>query len=81
MYLFDAGLTKQFEIGLKIGELLERINKNSANYTGILSLDKMKDSSTPAARVYNWNILSDAMKKMGMSLDSDIKGLVVSGDL
>lgn len=60
---------------------MERINKNSANYTGILSLDKMKDSSTPAARVYNWNILSDAMKKMGMSLDSDIKGLVVSGDL
>jgi len=45
-----------------------------------LSLDKLKDSSTPASRLYNWNILSEAMKKMGITLDSDIKGLIVSGD-
>lgn len=47
---------------------------------GYLSLDKLKDSSTAASRLYNWNIISDAMKKMGIELHSDIKSLIVSGD-
>lgn len=45
-----------------------------------MSLDKLKDSNTTASRLYNWNLLTDAMKKMGISLDSDIKSLIVAGD-
>lgn len=80
IFELDASMTKQLEIGVKIGELLDRINTNNHCYTGSLSLDKLKDSSTLATRLYNWNILSDAMKKMGISLDKDIKSLIVSGD-
>ena len=46
----------------------------------VLNLDKLKESSTPATRLYNWNLIADAMKKLGMSLDTDIKSLIVSGD-
>lgn len=62
-------MTKQLEVGTKIGELLDKINKGNHNYTGYMSLDKLKDSNTAAARLYNWNILTDAMKKMGITLD------------
>ena len=48
--------------------------------SSISNLDKLKDSATPASRLYNWNLLADAMKKLGMSLDTDIKSLIVAGD-
>ncbi|EAR95077.2 hypothetical protein TTHERM_00640050 (macronuclear) [Tetrahymena thermophila SB210] len=80
IYELDSNTTKQFEVGSKIGELLDKINKNNHNYTGYMSLDKLKDSNTAASRLYNWNILTDAMKKMGITLDQDIKSLIVAGD-
>jgi hypothetical protein len=37
--------------------------------------------NSPTARLYNWNILTERLKKIGVELDSDIKSLVVGGDL
>ena len=39
-----------------------------------------KDSNTPASRLYNWNLIQDFLKKLGVNLDSDVKSLIVAGD-
>ena len=39
-----------------------------------------KDLSTPAIKLYNWNLVSEAMMRVGIPLDNDIKGLIVNGD-
>jgi hypothetical protein len=46
-----------------------------------LNLDKLKDSNTPATRLYNWNIIAEAMKRLNFRLDNDIKSLIVGGDI
>ena len=40
----------------------------------------MKNQHTPGVKLYNWNILQDAFKKMNLPLDNDIKNLIVQGD-
>lgn len=35
---------------------------------------------TPAARVYNWNIIQQSMNSINIPLDPEIKSLVISGD-
>ena len=41
----------------------------------------LKDINTPTARLYNWNLLTEKLKRIGIDLDSDIKSLIVGGDL
>ena len=45
------------------------------------ALSSMKASSTPAAKLYNWNCLSKELGKAGVPLDQDTKSLIVAGDL
>ncbi|MBK8156530.1 MAG: hypothetical protein IPK55_11290 [Streptococcus sp.] len=41
----------------------------------------MKASNTPQVKLFNWNILIKEMKKIGISVDSDTKSLIIAGDL
>ncbi|EGR33928.1 hypothetical protein IMG5_030700 [Ichthyophthirius multifiliis] len=80
IYELDINITKQLENGIKIAQLLNKINQNNHSYIGQLTIDKLKDSDNPASRLYNWNLINEAMKKMGISLDQDVKSLIVAGD-
>jgi hypothetical protein len=43
-------------------------------------LDPLKDSSTPAAKLFNWNVVKNALDAYGYRLKDDEKSLIVAGD-
>lgn len=43
-------------------------------------LDTLKEVQSAAARLYNWNILSEEFAKIGIKVDQDVKGLILSND-
>ena len=48
--------------------------------TPLPGLDSLKELYTPAARIYNWNILTEAFKKFNVIIEPDVKSLIISGD-
>ena len=40
----------------------------------------MKDTPTPAAKLYNWGLISKALEVCGIKLGIDEKSLIVAGD-
>jgi hypothetical protein len=45
------------------------------------SLDKIRDSNNnPGSRLYNWNLISEASRKLGVLIDTETKSLIVAGD-
>jgi hypothetical protein len=40
----------------------------------------MKEVNSSSARLYNWNILVEEYAKIGVRIDQDTKGLILSGD-
>ena len=81
----DANISEQFATGIIFSKIVEKILKLQSNNKQdpyILSnIDSLKNTSTPAAKLYNWNIICEALKKMNIAVDQDIKSLVVAGDL
>ena len=45
-----------------------------------LNLDNLKELNSPAAKIYNWNILTQVFRKFNVTVDPDVKSLIVSGD-
>lgn len=43
--------------------------------------DSLKDSMTPAAKLFNWNIITKALDAYGVTLNEGEKNLIVAGDL
>lgn len=43
-------------------------------------MNTLKQAQTPAAKLYNWNILSQALELVGIVLDPDTKSLIIAGD-
>ncbi len=43
--------------------------------------DGLKDSMTPAAKLYNWNVITKALEVYGVHTEDDVKSLIVAGDL
>jgi len=41
----------------------------------------MKDSMTPAAKLYNWSIITKALEVYGVHIEEEVKSLIVAGDL
>jgi len=64
---------KFFEIGLNLSFIAEKS----------LNIEKfaLKDGNTQTIRHYNWNILTNLYQEIGITIDKDIKNLIVSGDL
>lgn len=80
-FVLDEHQTSLFENGKKIGEVLCILAQEHGIESKDIHIDKFKDSSTPACRLYNWNIIGDGLKKIGIPLDADIKSLIVAGDI
>ena len=36
---------------------------------------------TPAAKLYNWNLIIDALKTFEINVEEDVKNLIIGGDL
>ena len=51
-----------------IGNILREYAKAKNNESALEKLDAIKDNSTPAIRLYNWNILLESLKKLGFNL-------------
>ena len=43
-------------------------------------MNTLKHAQTPAAKLYNWNIMSQALELVGIILDPDTKSLIIAGD-
>jgi len=55
-----------------VGDLLAKVD---AKYLSDMAASgyQLKDANTPTARLYNWNILTERLRKIGVALDADIK--------
>lgn len=81
----DPLLTSHFSTGLIFARLVTRIVKNltkagKINPINLSNLDNMKASSTPASLTYNWNLIADILKQLNVTVDKDIKELIIGGD-
>lgn len=43
-------------------------------------INTLKQALTPAAKLYNWNVLSQALQLFNIHLDPDTKSLIIGGD-
>jgi len=41
----------------------------------------MQEIHTPAARLYNWTLLTETFKQYHIIIDDDLKTLLIAGDL
>ena len=83
-YELDEATSHLFENGLKFSELIKclfPVIMDETNPVPLKTLQSLKDQNTSASRLYNWNILYEILKKMGVNLDPEIKSLLVKGDL
>ena len=44
-------------------------------------LPRLKETVTPAGKLYNWNTLADLYKTIDVKIDNDVKSLIIAGDL
>ncbi len=74
----------QFENGIifaKIAKYMAKLIATSQHRPATpLNVDTLKELSSPAAKIYNWNILSQAFRKFNVTVESDVKSLIVAGD-
>lgn len=82
-------LTKPVAATLENGILFARIARHlsKAQATALKQpeiplsdLDLLKELSAPAARVYNWKILSDCFALLDIPLQPDLKSLIIAAD-
>ena len=74
--------SKQLESGYKVGELIkfvaERISSPKKSYT--VNISKIKNQLSPAAKVFNWNEIQKQLNNLDITLENDIKSLIITGD-
>ena len=76
----------RFENGTIFAKIAKHINSifsinNQRPETPLPNIDSLKEIFSPAAKIYNWNILSLIFQKLNINVDPDEKSLIVSGDL
>jgi len=52
-----------------VSHIVKIMLKERGNEDAVARLSAIKENSTPAIRLYNWNLLSDALKLLGHPLD------------
>lgn len=45
------------------------------------SLNAMKNATTPSSKLHNWNIICEALQKINIEIDPDVKNVIIAGDL
>lgn len=71
-----------FENGLRFVPLIRRVLRSDSErvQTPVPEINSLKETSSTAAKLYNWNILIKALEIINISVDSDMKALIVAGD-
>ncbi|CAK89404.1 unnamed protein product (macronuclear) [Paramecium tetraurelia] len=69
----DPETTSAFYNGFKMSELLDKL-------TGAYN-QQVKIQTNPTARLYNWNIITERLHQIKVELDTEIKKLIIDGDL
>lgn len=82
-------LTESFLTGIAITKLLKRLNQIKVKFiqnkhdrlsTPMPEMNTLKHATTPAAKLYNWNILTQVLAMFNIPLDPDTKSLIIAGD-
>ena len=76
---FDS---KLFETGQNFIPLLQKLQRlfPTASQKPIPSIPSTSDTLSPAAKLYNWNLIIKCLDSLHLSIDSDMKALIVAGD-
>jgi hypothetical protein len=75
--VLNREITSQMENGCIVGRYLQ----HWTGHTGKDSrLDQLKETSTPPAKLSNWNIIIKELEKAGIEIDADYKRLIIAGD-
>ena len=82
----DEHTTRLFENGTVFGLILEKLAfiQNFYQEEGekpVRAPNNMKEVHTPAAKLYNWTLLQESFKQYHMTIDDDVKNLLIAGDL
>jgi hypothetical protein len=84
MYTIPESESEKLEYGLNFTPILKRvnrvINKLERETTPMPELNTLKEVKSPAAKLYNWKILSTALATIGVTVDPDSRSLIVAGD-
>lgn len=70
--------TGKFFDGLYISAIVKIILRNRNDEEAALKLDSIKENSTPAIRLYNWNLITEALKKLGYTVDYSLKSRLLN---
>lgn len=62
-------VSAHFFDGLFISHIAKPILEHRQESEAAKRLAAIKENSTPAIRLYNWNLLGEAMKKLGYHID------------
>lgn len=68
----------KFYDGVYIGVLIKTIIKQQPDSNSYEKLDAIKENSTPAIRLYNWNIVTEMLKKMGLVVEYADKSRILN---
>jgi hypothetical protein len=60
--------TRLFD-GVYVCQIVKSILKHNGEEEIVNKLAAIRENSTPAIRLYNWNLLAEALKKLGHSMD------------
>ena len=55
--------------GVYVATIIKDLVKLQSDQNSFEKLDAIKENSTPAIRLYNWNILTEVLKKIGFTLE------------
>lgn len=83
--MLDDFLSNQFINGTMFSKILQKllegkskaVNKSFSNDT---SFDTLYSTASPSSKLYNWNLVCENLKKIDLTIEKDVKDLIVAGD-
>ncbi|KAL4496244.1 hypothetical protein ABPG72_012981 [Tetrahymena utriculariae] len=84
-YSIGKNTTNQLENGQMFAKFIRQIAKIQAQAQKrpeqpFPDLDSLKEINSPAARLYNWNILQECFRRLQINLETETKSLIIAGD-
>lgn len=73
----EAASARFFD-GLYVSQIAKRILTHRGETDAAARLTAIKENSTPAIRLYNWNLLVEALKKLGYNIDYSEKSRLLN---
>ncbi|CAG9333687.1 unnamed protein product [Blepharisma stoltei] len=83
-YSLPEEIVESLESGDCVTLLVKHLNQIKNNFerltTPIPELNTLKPVTNLSAKLYNWNIIVQALQLLGVTIDPDTKSLIVAGD-